>query len=260
MAEEGIYRYIDEHVNLDDVFHEDRGYVREILATTLALDTKRPSFRVNVKRMPSHYHILIKGWMSNLGLKKLAHLLCSTTRGGVFDCLHYDSAVIPDVNSGPALVLRVNQSGAVAKRERTSLSTEDHISRVRAMAKARDQKINFGSEDNIDLENVDAVDRDYVRELLLDMLLWDPELPTVKVNVVERGKSYACLFSGWDREIDISAFVERFIDDRRRGNAYEAVMQDAQVIPIIDPKEGGPYLMIPIQRGFRSTRPSHRRR
>jgi hypothetical protein len=98
--------------------------------------------------------------------------------------------------------------------------------------------------ENVDDDDVYQSDKALVRDLICDILEFDPSLPTVKILIKRRGDHYVCMFSGWKNPISIIQFAKRFLLDGRP-RKYDSIMQDADIQPERE-GEGGPYLTVRI--------------
>jgi hypothetical protein len=98
----------------------------------------------------------------------------------------------------------------------------------------------------VDDTEVHGSDRDYIRDILVDILRFDETQGPLKISIKRVNENYHCLISNWRRPIQFKKFSDRFLDPERRDSKYDLILSDSSVTPEME-GEGGPFVNIRIK-------------
>lgn len=101
-------------------------------------------------------------------------------------------------------------------------------------------------EDHVDYSRVHGGDLGYVKEIVEDIIMFDPSLAKIKVDIVPARDHYNVIFKSWNKFIMIEKFYNTFLNKELREYKYDVIKSDAGIAPHPDGEKEGPVLLVHI--------------
>jgi len=103
-------------------------------------------------------------------------------------------------------------------------------------------------EDNVNWTMVDRGDLSYVKDIVKDIIAFDPSCARIKTDIIrsKNGDHYNVIFKNWNKFIAGTKFYKMFIDPDTRSRQYVTIQDDWGINPHPDGETKGPVLEINI--------------
>jgi len=103
-------------------------------------------------------------------------------------------------------------------------------------------------EDNVDWTPVSQGDLHYIKDIVKDIVNFDPSYAKIQVDIVRARAHYNVIFKNWNKPIQEPKFYNTFFNPETRDYKYDTVKETFSIIPNPDGDTHGPVVQIYITR------------